>query len=49
MPTLIAGVYGMNFKTMPELEWAHGYYYSLVLMLGIDAGLYAWFKKIRWL
>ena len=49
VPTLIAGVYGMNFKTMPELEWAHGYYYSLVLMLGIDAGLYAWFKKIRWL
>ena len=49
VPTLIAGVYGMNFKTMPELEWAHGYYYSLVLMFGFDAGLYLWFKKIRWL
>ncbi len=49
VPTLIAGVYGMNFKAMPELEWAHGYYYSLALMFGIDAGLYAWFKRIRWL
>jgi magnesium transporter len=49
VPTLIAGVYGMNFKQMPELEWAHGYYYSLALMFGIDAGLYAWFKRIHWL
>ena len=40
VPTLIAGIYGMNFKNMPELEWAFGYYLSLALMLGIDAGLY---------
>lgn len=31
-PTLIAGVYGMNFKNMPELQWRDGYYYSLALM-----------------
>jgi len=49
VPTLIAGVYGMNFKNMPELEWLGGYYYSLLLMLGIDAGLFLWFRKIRWL
>jgi magnesium transporter len=49
VPTLIAGIYGMNFKAMPELEWAHGYYYSLALMLAFDVGLYAWFRKIRWL
>ena len=49
VPTLIAGVYGMNFKNMPELEWYYGYHVSIALMLGIDAGLYLWFKKIRWL
>ena len=49
IPTLIAGIYGMNFKNMPELEWVNGYYLSLAFMLGIDAGLYLWFKKIRWL
>jgi magnesium transporter len=31
-PVLIAGIYGMNFKIMPELNWALGYPYSLVLM-----------------
>ena len=32
-PTLIASIYGMNFKVMPELEWAHGYPMALVMML----------------
>ena len=32
-PTLIASIYGMNFKIMPELEWAHGYPMALVMML----------------
>ena len=49
VPTLIAGVYGMNFKAIPELEWAYGYLYSLALMAGADAILYLWFKRIRWL
>jgi len=49
VPTLIAGIYGMNFKAMPELEWAYGYLFSLGLMVGADIGLYAWFRKIRWL
>jgi magnesium transporter len=31
-PVLIAGIYGMNFKIMPELGWAWGYPYSLVLI-----------------
>jgi len=31
-PILVAGIYGMNFKQMPELEWTYGYAYSLVLM-----------------
>ena len=32
-PTLIASIYGMNFKIMPELEWPHGYPFALVVML----------------
>ena len=39
-PTLIASIYGMNFKMMPELEWAHGYPMALVMMLhGSSAAL----------
>ena len=49
IPTLIAGIYGMNFKNMPEYEWAFGYPIALGVMLGFDLVLYFWFKKIRWL
>jgi magnesium transporter len=49
VPTLIAGVYGMNFKFMPEYEMVYGYPLTIAAMLGIDIALYAWFKKIRWL
>jgi magnesium transporter len=49
IPTLIAGVYGMNFKHMPELDWPHGYFLALALMTGADVVLYAWFRRIRWL
>ena len=49
VPTLIAGVYGMNFDHMPELHWTYGYPFALVLMIGVAAGLFAWFKKSGWL
>jgi magnesium transporter len=49
VPTLIAGIYGMNFKNIPELEWQHGYVYSLLLMFGADLALFGWFRRIRWL
>jgi magnesium transporter len=49
IPTLIAGIYGMNFKNFPELDWQYGYQLSLAVMAGIDVGLYVWFKRIRWL
>lgn len=49
VPTLIAGVYGMNFTHMPELEWTYGYPYALLLMAGVAAGLFVWFKKSGWL
>jgi magnesium transporter len=48
-PTLIAGIYGMNFASMPELHWTFGYPFSLALMFGIDAFLYRNFRRIGWL
>ena len=48
-PTLIASIYGMNFKAMPELEWAHGCPMALIMML-IAAILPYWlFKWKKWL
>jgi len=49
VPTLIAGVYGMNFQHMPELEWMFGYPVVLSLMAGIDFYLYYRLKKAKWL
>jgi magnesium transporter len=49
VPTLIAGVYGMNFRHMPELLWRWGYAYALVLMAGSAFALYAMFKRRGWL
>jgi magnesium transporter len=48
-PTLIASIYGMNFKSMPELEWAHGYPMALVLMLIAAIVPYWIFKFKKWL
>ncbi|MBK7104783.1 MAG: hypothetical protein IPH62_05825 [Ignavibacteriae bacterium] len=47
--TFIAGIYGMNFKNMPELEWKYGYYYSLGLMFLVGFGIYVFIKKKNWL
>lgn len=49
VPTLIAGIYGMNFKHMPELNWEFGYPMALSLMVGIDAWLFSRFRKSGWL
>ncbi len=48
-PTLIASIYGMNFKHMPELEWLHGYPYALVLMVLAAIVPYVFFKWRKWL
>jgi magnesium transporter len=48
-PTLIASVYGMNFKIMPELEWAHGYTYALLMMVLAAVLPYLFFKWKKWL
>lgn len=48
-PTLIASVYGMNFKYMPELDWAMGYPYALALMVGSAVIPMFYFRKRGWL
>lgn len=48
-PTIIAGIYGMNFDDMPELHWAVGYPMSLGLMLLVCVLLYRGFKRNGWL
>jgi magnesium transporter len=49
VPTLIAGIYGMNFDYMPELHWRYGYLLALSLMVLIALALYRNFKKAGWL
>jgi magnesium transporter len=48
-PTLIASIYGMNFKHMPELDWLQGYPFALGLMLVAAVLPYLYFKWKRWL
>lgn len=48
-PTLIASIYGMNFKAMPELEWEHGYPFAIVLMVIAAIVPYWLFKLKKWL
>ena len=45
--TFIAGVYGMNFKFMPELNWEWGYYFSIFLMTVVVIVIYIWFRRKR--
>ena len=49
LPTLIAGIYGMNFVHMPELRWRFGYPMALGIMAATSGVLYAIFKKRDWL
>jgi magnesium transporter len=48
-PTLVAGIYGMNFTHMPELSWPLGYPFALLLMLLLGLVLYLVFKRRGWL
>ena len=48
-PTLVASMYGMNFKHMPELDWAWGYPYALAMLLLSAVGPLIWFKLRGWL
>ena len=49
VPTMIAGIYGMNFKFMPELEWFLGYPVAMGTMVAACAFLYYKFKRSGWL
>ncbi|MBA3764508.1 MAG: transporter, partial [Actinobacteria bacterium] len=44
-----AGVYGMNFRHMPELDWRLGYPLALAMMLGASSTLYVLFRRRDWL
>jgi magnesium transporter len=46
---MIAGIYGMNFKNMPELSWAFGYPMAIAIMASIDAYLFVRFRKAKWI
>jgi magnesium transporter len=46
---LVAGIYGMNFRYMPELEWPWGYPMALLMMAGISAVLALFFRRRGWL
>jgi len=48
-PTLIASIYGMNFKAMPELDWPLGYPFALILMLASVAAPFIYFRRKGWL
>ena len=48
-PTLIASIYGMNFRAMPELDWSFGYPFALVLMLASVAAPFIYFRRKGWL
>jgi magnesium transporter len=49
VPTMIAGIYGMNFEHMPELKWSFGYPLVIGVMLVICGALYRYFKRVGWL
>ena len=49
VPTIVTGVYGMNFDHMPELNWLLGYPFALALMVAIPVLLYLGFKRSGWL
>ena len=49
VPTMIAGVYGMNFEYMPELQWTMGYPLALGAMAVLDGYLFYRFRKSKWL
>jgi magnesium transporter len=49
VPTAIAGVYGMNFKNMPELNWEYGYFVVLGVIITVCVTLFTRFRKNRWI
>ena len=48
-PTLVASIYGMNFKWIPELQWEYGYFYGLAVIVASAIIPLLWFKKRGWI
>jgi magnesium transporter len=49
VPTMVAGIYGMNFDNMPELHWRYGYPIVITVILTACTALYIRFKRSGWL
>ncbi|GAA4477455.1 magnesium/cobalt transporter CorA [Rhodococcus olei] len=49
VPTMVAGVYGMNFEHMPELQWSFGYPAVIIVIAVVCAGLFVTFRRNNWL
>lgn len=49
VPTMVAGIYGMNFDNMPELKWQYGYFTVLAIMAAVCLALYRAFRRSGWL
>jgi magnesium transporter len=49
VPTMIAGIYGMNFDHMPELRWTFGYPLVLLIMVAVGGAMYRAFRRSGWL
>jgi magnesium transporter len=49
VPTAIAGIYGMNFRHMPELDWRYGYAVVMAMIVAVCGVLYWRFKRAGWL
>jgi magnesium transporter len=49
VPTMVFGIYGMNFRFMPELNWRAGYPLVLVVLIAVCGALFARFKQAGWL
>lgn len=47
--TLITGIYGMNFKHMPELDWEYGYFSVVAMLIFLGVGMYIYFKSKKWM
>jgi magnesium transporter len=47
--SLIAGIYGMNFKYMPETEWRYGYFVVVSMMFILAVILFVFFRRRKWL
>ena len=49
VPTMVAGIYGMNFKNLPETQWKYGYFMVLGFLVAVSAGLFRVFRRNKWL